>query len=360
MSEIQQEYDKYPDLYGRYGDLTEELHVLPMGPGEGEELSPYDSWLNDMSSREDAQFETIPFNPTLHPEQRMYPPKLEAKDQFPDVPDWVYYAGVNVKLVQSLGLRAFFRLSHQLKKQPVSPDDPSPLVERLVTDQLEGKNTLVVSSHHTFTEMGIVKAMRFCAKKDRPRIDQEGMVMSRLMTRQQYMGKPIVDHFTPMGGIYFTYPISESSERHKVPIKANALGNALFKRVLRADLARGGLELDVALTGKQIIKVKGENGGLDHSEIPGITQTSARMIKGFHNVIAFTQLYSPVTGRQEMDIGQLHDVQELLRTNSPEDIADMLYGGEIASSIERYTGKEVRYRKLSDRLGRQAIEQGFK
>lgn len=336
MSELQQEYDKYPRLYARYGDPTEELH-RPDGP--------YDKWLRDMSTREDAQFEPVEFDPNLHRGQLVYVPKLEAKDQFPNLPDWLYYTGVNVKLARSLGARAFFRLSHQLRHQPVSLDDSRPLIDRLVADQLEGKNTMVVSSHFTFTEMGNIKALCFGAKEDRPRISQGGLVMNKLMASQTYKGKDIVDHFTPIGNVYFSYPISASSEKHGVPMSATNLGNALFKTVLRADLAKGGLELDVALTGKQVVRVNDENNELDHYEIPEIISSSAKLVKDFDNLVAITLIDSPVTGRQEMDIGEVYDIQELRKANSPEEIVDFVYGGEIVRSIRERTGKEVDYHK---------------
>lgn len=128
-------------------------------------------------------------------------------------------------------------------------------------------------------------------------------------------------------------------------MSATNLGNALFKTVLRADLAKGGLELDVALTGKQVVRVNDENNELDHYEIPEIISSSAKLVKDFDNLVAITLIDSPVTGRQEMDIGEVYDIQELRKANSPEEIVDFVYGGEIVRSIRERTGKEVDYHK---------------
>jgi len=327
----------YTKYYDRWGDPTEELH------------SAYDSWLEDMSGREGAQLVPFEFDLNKHPEQSIYVPKLDALDPHPKIPDVLYYGGINVMMARSLGAFAYRRLLNQMKNQPVSVEDPSPLIERLKANHQDGKNTMVVTSHFTFPELGYIKALRFQTKKDRPKIDMGGVLLNKLMTRQSYGGKKIVDHFRPSSNIYFSYPKSASAEKHEVPKGAMMLGNALFMKVLKQDLKKGGLELDAALTGKQIVPYLDENGRLDHYEIPSVDPASAELVKHFDDIVGATLINSPVTNRWEMEIGEVLDVQELLKTNCPAEIVDSIYA-EIAKSVETHTSKEVDYSKLSTKM----------
>jgi len=324
----------YSKFYQRWGDPTPELH------------STYDSWLRDMSGREGAQFVPIEFDLDHHPEQSIYVPKIDAHDQHPKIPDALYYGGINVFMARSLGALAYRRLSHQLKNQPVSSDDPSLLTKRLIDNQNEGKNTMVVTSHFTFPELGYFKALRFINKKDRQRINMGGVLLNKLMTRQSHNGKKIVDYFSPTANVYFSYPKSASAEKHEVPKGAMMLGNALFMKVLKTDLRKGGLELDAALTGKQIVPHNNENGELDYYQIPDIDPASADLVKHFDDIIGATLINSPITNQWEMKIGDVLDVQELLKTNCSAEIVGSIYD-EIAKSVETFTGKEVDYTRLS-------------
>lgn len=345
MSELQ--HNNYPRFRARYGDPTSELHQA------------YDSWLADMCSREDSQFVPIKFDPVLHPEQDIYTPKIEAHDPHPRVPNFLYYGGVDVKMVRSLGATTFHRLSQQFNQQTASAEDPRLLSERLIANQREGRNTMAVTSHFSFTELGQFKALRFVGKKDRPNITSGGVLLNKLMTRQAYKGRKIVDLFTPLSNVYFSYPKSASAEKHGVPIEATNLGNALFKKVLKPDLEKGGMEMDIALTGKQIVPIKLESGELHHYEIPPVDPASAKLVESFDDVIAATIINSPVTGRYEMEIGEVLDVKELLKTRSSAEIVDSIYDG-IAHSVEEFTGKDVEYRSLKAQIGSRAIGQGFK
>jgi hypothetical protein len=345
MSESQ--HNNYPRFKARYGDPTPQLHEA------------YDSWLADMSSREDAQFVPIAFNPILNPEQGIYEPKMEAHDPHPKVLDFLYYGGVELKLVRSLGATTFLRLSQQFNQQIASAEDPRLLTERLIANQREGRNTMAVTSHFSFTELGYFKALRFVGKKDRPNITSSGVLLNKLMTRQSYNGRNIVDLFTPLANVYFSYPKSASAEKHGVPIEATNLGNALFKKVLKPDLEKGGMEMDIALTGKQIVPIKTENDEVNHYEIPPVDSASAKLVEYFDDIVAATIINSPITGRYEMEIGDVLDIHELLKTNSSAGIVDSVYDG-IAHSVEEFTGKEVDYRRMTSKLAKQAIEQGFK
>ena len=336
--------DDYSKFYKRWGDPTSELH------------GAYDSWLDDMSGRPCAQFVPIEFDSTLNPEQSIYVPKIDARDPHPKIPDALYYGGINGFMARSLGALAYRRLSHQLKNQPVSSDDSTLLTKRLIDNQNEGKNTMVVTSHFTFPELGYFKALRFQNKKDRQNIEMGGVLLNKLMTRQSFKGKKIVDYFSPTANIYFSYPKSASAEKHEVPKGAMMLGNALFMKVLKTDLRKGGLELDAALTGKQIVPHNNENGELDYYQIPDIDPASADLIKRFDDVVGATIINSPITNRWEMKIGEVLDVQELLKTNCSAEIVDSIYG-EIAKSVETFTGKEVDYHKIVPRIGEQATVQ---
>ena len=183
--------DDYSKFYQRWGDLTPELH------------DAYGSWLDDMSGRSDSQLVPIEYDLDRHPEQSIYVPKIYAHDPHSRLPDALYYGGINVFMARSLGALAYRRLSHQLKNQPVSSDDPSSLTKRLIDNQNEGKNTMVITSHSTFLELGYVKALCFQVKKDRQRINMGGVLLNKLMTRQSLKDKKIVDYFSQTANVYF-------------------------------------------------------------------------------------------------------------------------------------------------------------
>ncbi len=334
----------YSRYYKRWGDPTPELHIA------------YDSWLEDMSNREGAQLVPVEFDLGRHPEQSIYVPKINAYDAHPEIPDALYYGGIDVFMARSLGSVAYSRLTDQLKNQSVSSHDTSSLTERLIASQKEGRNAMVVTSHFTFPELGFVRALIFQAKHDRPNIGKDGVVLGKIMSRLSLDNKKVVDHFSPSANVYFSYPKSASAEKHGVPIGATMLGNALFMKVLRPDLQKGGLELHAALTGKQIVPHHKENGELDHYEIPAIDPASAKLIESFDDIFGATIIKSPITDSWQMKIGEVLDVQELLKTNSSAEIVDSIYG-EIARSIESFTGKEVEYHKLVQRIGKSAIKQ---
>jgi len=124
-------------------------------------------------------------------------------------------------------------------------------------------------------------------------------------------------------------------------------------------LEKGGMEMDIALTGKQIVPIGPKGGKVDHYEIPPVDPASALFVESFDDIVAATIIDSPVTGRYEMEIGEVLDVQELLKNNSSAEIVDSIYDG-IAHSVKEFTGKEVDYHRMTSKFARKAIENGFK
>jgi len=341
MSEIL--HGEYEKFYKRWGDPTAELH------------SAYDSWLKDMSSREGAELVPFEFNLAKYPEQNIYVPKIDAID-YPEVPDSAYYTAVKMKMIKSVGDLAQSRLLEQLANQPVSSDDSRLLIDRLIANRKQSRNTMIVTSHFTFPELGYFKVLRLLEEQDRPYITKSGILVSKLMTRQSYNGKKLVDQFNSMANTYFSYPKSESAEKHGVPKNATMLGNALFMKALKPDLEKGGFELDAALTGKQIVPIKNNDGEIQYYQIPNIDLSSVKLIEHFDDIIGVTLINSPVTGQWEMGISPLLDIKELLKNSNSAEIVDLIYA-DIAKSVEIFTGYEVDYKKVSSNLGRLATIQ---
>lgn len=333
-------------LVEHYGDPTEELHQA------------YSPWLDEMSSREGAQLVPFEFDVATHPEQSVLEPVTEAVKAYPLVPDRLFYAGFQAKLSRSLGVLATSRLLNQLKTQPASQDDPTPLAERLVADQQDGKNTLVVTSHFRFAELGYVRGLEFVAKKDRSRIQKSGVLLSKLMSRQGYKGKKLADHFTPLGKVYWSYPQSASSAKYDIPTGASRIGNALFIDSLEKDLEGGGFELHASLSGSEIKPVTDELGHFSHYHIPDVQPSSANLLRGFDNALPVTMIKSPINGEWQLQAGELIDVQTRLYSDSPAEVADDIYGN-ITSAVEKFTKREVVYNRVAGRIGKTALEQGI-
>ena len=347
IQEIQE--GPYARFYERFGDPTEEIHLA------------YDSWLEDMAARPGTKLKPFEFNEDLHSEQSIYVPKVEAVPAYPHLPDALYYGGFRVKLMKSMGILASGRLINQMQTQPASSSDPTPLAERLNSNQAQGKNTLVVTSHINFQEFGYVKGLRHVAKRDRHNIDHSGALLNLLMTRQTYKGKKLVDHFTPLGAFYSSAPPSKTAEIHNVPKAPSDLVNALFKKVLRADLKAGGLELDAALTGSEVKPmdenghVLDENGQFSHYFIPDIHPSSGKLVEDFDDALAITLVGPPIRDGWQMHISEILDVHELLKTNTYAEVIDMLYADNIVGALERFTNADVRYNRLTSRLGDKAL-----
>ena len=339
-AELQIACDKFRDRWGADNpNLDEEVHAA------------YDKWLADMAIRPGNMLIPFGYDPEKYPEQSIYYPKIDAHDPYPQwMPDALYYAGVDLKMVRSLGALAYLKMLDQLRNQPVSSDDKTLLVDRLVDNQNgeDKRNTLVVTSHITFHELGYFKAMRMLAKHDRHNIANNGVLLNKIMTRQTYMGKSLVDTFKPASNIYFSMPVSASAEKFGVPDVATKIGNALFLKALKPDLKAGGLELDAALTGKQIIPIYKDD-GIDHYVIPNVNESSADLLKGFDDIFGTTILKSG--GKWKMGIGQLYDVREMLKTYSPAEIVDMVYAG-VRNDVEQFTGIEVVYNPLATKIGK--------
>ena len=334
--EIGNEYEKY---YKRYGDPTVTLHRA------------YDSWLDDMSTRDGASLKPIPFDPDKFPEQGIYEPKTAHVDHLPLVPDALYYAGFRLKMMRSLGVMTTSKLVDQIKTKPSSKEDRMPVAEKLKQEQAEGKNTLIVTSHLSFPELGYFRALRSIAEDNRPRTsttDKNAVLLNKLMSRQTYHDKPVAHHFTPVGDVYWSYPKSASSDLHGVPLEARNLGNALFKKAIKPAIKRGGLILDAALTGSEIKPVKDDDGELLYYQIPHIDPASANMTNDFDNMLPVTMGRSPLNGEWVLEMGEIMDLNELRKTSKAAEITDMAYKG-IAKSVERITQRDVVYNPVSNK-----------
>jgi hypothetical protein len=351
MSEFNQRKslaDRLRDRYDSYGTLSEQTHEA------------YNSWADAMHERSGKMLVPIDYAPDRYIGQSIYEPVIEAKDPHPEVPKELYYDSIKGQLVNVIGEDSYDRLMEQLRNQPASTEDPRTLLGRLATNRQQGKNTMVVSSHFSFMELAYFNHLRFIGKQDRPNIDKNAVVLSKLLSRISYGGIPVSEAARPTSSILFSSPISESTKDYKIPTAATKIMNALFVDALRTCVDKGGMELDVALTGKQIIShPEGAVGkDIDHYEIPEVAKNSAELIRLFDDIVPVTVMWSPVTGKWEMVIDDVIDVQESLKTNKPIEIVQPMYK-KMAGHIETFTGKEVDYPGSPRKIGRQAIEQGF-
>lgn len=332
----------YGRFYERFGDPTPELHAA------------YDSWLADMATRPGTRLEPFEFDLEAHPEQSIYVPKIDVQPAHPRLPDSLYYPLFRMMLMRSLGVLATGGLVNQMREQPSSPNDPTTLAERLNINQAEGKNTLVVTSHINFQEFGYVRGLRHLAKRDRKNVDKCGAVLNSLMTRQKYKGRKLVDRFTQIGNFYKSSPVSASAEKHGVPVGASRLSNALFAKVLKADLESGGQEIDTALTGSEVKTKFDENNNFSHYLIPEVHPSSAKLLESFDDAVGITLVGPPIIDKWRMHIGELLDVQELLKSNDSAEVTDMIYA-DIQKALERFTGRDVVYSHVAHQIGNTAL-----
>lgn len=312
---------------------------------------PHTKWLEDMAMRPGAVLEPIEFDPKRYPEQQYSEPKLKARDPYWMLPDSLYYHYFEKTWIRPLGGRAVWdSLVDQISCQPTSPDDDTPLMQKTAELMNEGKNIMVVTSHFTFEELGYLKALRFAIRRDRSRMNHIGTVVNKLMARQTYRGKPLVRQFARCSNVYFSYPKTESSERFGVPENIRQEGNILMIRTLRSDMKESpGNEIDIALTGKQIVPVQSSTGELDHYQIPDIDPASVALIQRFDYIYGATMIQSP-EGKWELRIGNLIDVEQEIKCKkrTPKDVVDDIYL-PIAESVHDITGVRTVYNCLGER-----------
>jgi hypothetical protein len=309
----------------------------------------YDEWLKNMQNREGAVLVPIPFSPNIYPGQQFEASKVDALDPYVFLSDESYYLAFKETYAQILGGMAVWdALCEQMLSTPATPDDDTPLLTKTAELMANGKNIMVVTSHITFEELGYLKALRFYLRQDRARMDQIGTVLNKLMARQSLGGKPVVSHFADCGNVYLSCPDTTSSQKHGVYEDVMAAVNGKMLRALVYDLKRHpGHEVDVALTGKQIIPVTAANGKVDYYEIPAIDPTSAKLVRLFDYVYGATLIKSPTTGGWDMAIGSLINVKDHLNTGSLESLIDQIYV-QICQDVEKFTGTPTVYTKLGN------------
>ena len=340
-------YEKYERFYKRSGDLTYELHA------------GYDRWLDNMSGRQGNQLVPIELDLIKHPEQGIYMSKIDAHDPYPKLlPDWIFEAGVRHTLDRSLGSKNVAALLDQLNDQSFSSKDDRSLVDVLNEYQDAGKNIMIVTSHFTFAELGYIKALMFLAKHDRSRIGQGGIILSKLMTRQSYDDKPVIDHFKKGANLYFSSPVSANAEKFGVPKDAMNLCNTLFLTEYKADLKKGGQQIDAALTGRQVYSFKDSYSNKEYLRIPEVNENSAKLTNNIDGAMVFMAMaYSPITKRWEMHISDAVDMENLTIEDKIREI-DFGYAS-FSKFIEKCIGKETIYYSIVHKLGEQAIKDQF-
>jgi hypothetical protein len=332
-------------LVARYEHIEEPMH------------QSYTAWAQDQANRPNSSFTPVEYDPVKYPDQAISQPMTPAHDAYPWVPDSLFYSVLRYRVRRSIGRLSARGMLNELSNYPASADNPTPLPEALIAAQNNSENTVVITPHFKLAELGYFKALRFLAKKDRTRMDKNGVLMNKLMTRQQYRGMRLTDRFTNMGNIFWSAPKnSASAEKFGVPVEAQTGVNALLKAVLRKELEAGGLELDVAPTGSELREVRGDNGRLKAFSFPEIDPASAKLIKGFDNVLTASLIQHPDTKEWKMFLGELQSVEEMLeKDGSAEALLDNIFG-RFQAQIEDYTRYETRYTKIAESAGKLALQ----
>ncbi|MCX6728234.1 MAG: hypothetical protein NTV39_00475 [Candidatus Saccharibacteria bacterium] len=370
MSEIDQIRgfsEKMRDRYGPAGTLlSEQAH---------EAFTP---WGEEMQERSHGALVLMEHDEERYPEQSIFSPVADMQG----VPDEAVYEGVKSRLIQQLGEGTYYRLLDQVKNQPTSSEDSMPLLKRIALDKKNHKNIMVPSPHTTYIELAIINNLLFIAEQDmkeqymeeldmtKEEMENSGnnlLVMSKFLSRMSYYGQaPTLEIARLNSNVLQSCPISESSEKHKIPPVAAKIMNALFVYSLRAYQSTGGMELHVALTGRQVIWHPGKGEGKDdgYYEIPKVARTSAGLTRCVDDIVPITVVDSPVTSEWEMAIDNVIDAKKELADNNdnPLEVVQPMYK-KMAGHIETFTDKEVDYpgspRQKAIEAARKAIHNGF-
>jgi hypothetical protein len=314
----------------------------------------YTAWVEDQAERPGSRMQPVEYNPTKYPDQAISEPMTPVHES--QLPDALFYGVLRYKVGRSIGHLSTREMLKQLKNHPVSSQDSTPLTTALINAQERRENTVVITPHFRLTELGYFKALRFLAKKDRPRINNSGALLNKLMTRQQYRGRRITDRFVNIGNLFWSSPRSRSAEKFNVPKAAQNGVNALFRAALGNKLEEGGLELDVAPTGSELKEVRGDDGNLQGFRFPEIDPASAKLIEDFDNILPASLIQHPVTKRWKMHLGELRPVEAMLEeSGSAETLLDDIFT-KFQAEIENYTEYETSYTKIAKATGKLALQ----
>lgn len=334
--------------------LSEELHVK------------YTPWGEAMSKRSGGELVLIEHDEDRYPGQNIYETVVEARDPNPAASDKAIYGGVEKQLEGSLGEESYVELMNQLLTQPVSSEDPRTLIEFFAINREQGNNTMFLSPHTFYMEIAILSHLRFVAEQGRKDINWNAIVMSKLLSRMSRGGVPVLEAARATTNVLLSSPISENTIDYKIPLGAVNVMNPLFKRSYRSFMekrkGKKGVELDVALTGRQVISYPDGAVGEDIKgfEIPDLAPTSVNLVRDADYIVPWMLLRSPVTGKPKMIIDDVIDVQKGIENNkTPLQIVLPIYA-EMAGHIETFTGIDVDYPGSTRKLGRQVIAEGFK
>lgn len=321
---------------------------------EQELHASFDDWSAEHEQRPGNGLSAIPYDPVLYPEQSLLEARTRAEALYPWLPDRLYYTGFELKVAKSLGASAVRRLLKQFESQPTSANNPDSLLQTLRINQQEGKNTAVVSPHIKLSELGYLKGLRFLAKKDRHNIDKSGTILNKLMTREVYRGKPLAEHFTPLGNIYWSIPRTESALQRQLPVRATRMVGAFMLQAMnREDMAEGGMEIDIAPTGSEMVALADDSGEIVAYEFPFIDISAASLITKFDNILPNSLYKNPDSGQWSMYIGDLIDVNKLSQTMTNEEIVRYVFE-QMRAALEDLTHKEIVYKGIGS-LAAQAI-----
>lgn len=305
-------------------------------------INPYEAWSRDVASRPGSDLRVLEFDLEKYPYQAFEINKVEPLEEKRRMPDMLYYGTIDYVLGRSLGMRAYWTALQTLRRQRSDERDDRSVAKRLYENQLEGKNTLVVTPHMTLDELGYVRALCTRAKRDKAVVEKDGVVVNKLMSRQAYKDRPLMDLLTYVGNVRFSYPVSDNAVKFGVPSDIMREGNVAFIRTLTRDLRAGGQELHVALSGAQV--KKRENNGELHYEIPQITPASVSLASRFDEIVGINLVRSPISNKTEIAVT---DVKKISEYSSAGEVVDDIYG-QMRGSLEESLGARVVYHTTTE------------
>jgi hypothetical protein len=169
--------------------------------------------------------------------------------------------------------------------------------------------------------------------------------LGKNMTREGYRGKKLVSHFTPVGHVYWTNQKTESALKWNIPADTGRLVSALMlAQMNRIDMAEGGMEIDVAPTGSEMIPTLDEKEEIVGYEFPFIDVASASMMTKFDNILINSLIKDPKK-KWRLYIGDLIKTADLLKTMTPEEVVRYVFE-DMRLAVEDITQKPVIYRGI--------------
>ena len=237
-----------------------------------------EAWARDHAAR----FEDVgvfDYDPEARPEQRIDTFKTLVSEQVLALTKDQIQTALRSRYEAALGTTARNIFEELTRPRESSGGDSIAASIAQLLDQ--GKSVALLSPHaDRLEDIGAFSAGLAVAFGDADHIQRNGLILNKVMTRELYKGRPMVEMFEPFGNIYWVIPETDAPARWGIRQAEKNFVNLNAMRQLLGDI-RTGTIITFAPTGSVMRRTVDDSGELSALHLPPIGKTSARLMARF-------------------------------------------------------------------------------